>query len=110
MQDMISQVQAHIAQDWYIRRAARYDVRAIAAVLTRDHAGRALAEIDEDAVWDVMDGHVICRHDPVSGMATVDLEDLAEVAQVRHEAKLAPVECGNCEAWFSHDAQMWVNP
>ena len=63
MQDMITQIQDYIAQDWYIRRAARYDVRTIAAVLTRDYPGKALDGIDGDTVWDVMQAHVICHHE-----------------------------------------------
>lgn len=108
MQDMITQIQEHIVRDWYVRRAARYDVKAIAAVLTADHPGKALADIDADTVWDVMEDHVICRHEPVAGMVYVDLEDLADMARAHSEANLWPIECAKCDAWFMYDTRTWV--
>lgn len=108
MKDMITQIQDHIARDWYIRRAAQYDVKAIAAVLTVDYPGKALADIDADTVWDVMESHVICRHDPVAGMSVVDLEDLEGVAETRDSAGLPPIECAKCDAWFMYDIRTWV--
>lgn len=108
MQDMITQIQEHVVRDWYVRRAARYDVKAIAAVLTTDHPGKALADIDADTVWDVMEDHVICRHEPVAGLSVIHLEDLAETAEARDLANLRPIECAKCDAWFMYDTRTWV--
>lgn len=110
MEDMITQVQAYIARDWYVRREARYDVKVIAAVLTDTYPGMALDAIDGDTVWDVMQAHVICHHEPVAGsaMMVVHMEDLAEIAKMRDEARISPVECAKCDARFSPDAMTWV--
>lgn len=110
MEDMITQVQAYIAADWYVRREARYDVKAIASVLTDTYPNMALDAIDGDAVWEVMQAHVICHHEPVAGsaMMVVHMEDLAEIAKSRDDAKIPPIECAKCDAWFSPDAMVWV--
>lgn len=111
MEEMITQVQDYIARDWYIRREARYDVKAIASVLTDTYPGMALDAIDGDAVWDVMQANVICHHEPVAGsmMFVVHMEDLADIAQGRDAAKNSPVECAKCEAWFSPDVMAWIS-
>jgi hypothetical protein len=108
MKDMITQIQAYIAADWYIRREARYDVKAIARFLTNTYPGMALDAIDGDALWEAMQANVICRHDAVASGFYVHLEDLESIAEDRDSAKLPPIECASCDAWFAHDIRTWV--
>ena len=97
------QVYAHIHADYYVHRRASYDIRAIVNALALDHPGAELADIDSDALWEIMEARITCLHSPVSGMAVVHEEDLITVADAGQRVK-----CLKCERVFARDAHLWV--